>query len=625
MSFRGRLLVFFTIIVVIPMIAVALVLFSLTEDSEHGKVDARLAGGMRTTLAFYEEGREEARTVVARIAADDVLVEALRDADTEAADIRLTDLVAADPDIEAIAYETPAGNLTATPGSADAVAAASVEPTTSSGERLGTLAASTTPAAELARESARYTGLDVRVFRGERVLATTIEGARDVGAESGDVEIGGDEYRARAQEIRETVGPSTGIQILQDASEMSDAITRSRLLIGGLLVAFLVLSLASSVFVVRALQGQVDGFLQAARRLGGGDLAERVPVEGDDEFAALGQEFNTMAEQLEAHIVEVERKRRELEESIRRIGEAFGTGLDRQGLVDLAVRTAIEACDADGGRLVPVDPRELDEVRLADDPALLRALEEAERQVFSPGEGVEPAHRVTDGVHALAMPLVGRHDEEGESETIGAISIAKRGGDFTSEQRDLLAYLTTQTSVSLENADLHRRIQRQAITDELTGLSNVRHFHELLDQEIERAQRFNNHIGLVDGRHRQLQERQRHLRASAGRPRPEGGGARVEGAVARHRLPGSLRRRGDVGDPSPDRHRRRGDARRAHARGDRGAAREAPGRRRCPQDDGELRRGRAAGLGDRQALPDRRGRRSPLPGEAQREEPRGAR
>jgi diguanylate cyclase (GGDEF)-like protein len=95
------------------------------------------------------------------------------------------------------------------------------------------------------------------------------------------------------------------------------------------------------------------------------------------------------------------------------------------------------------------------------------------------------------------MPLVGRHDEEGEGETLGAISIARRGGDFTIEQCDLLAYLTTQTAVSLENVDLHRRIQRQAITDELTGLSNVRHFHELLDQEIERAQRFNNHIGLV--------------------------------------------------------------------------------------------------------------------------------
>jgi diguanylate cyclase (GGDEF)-like protein len=95
------------------------------------------------------------------------------------------------------------------------------------------------------------------------------------------------------------------------------------------------------------------------------------------------------------------------------------------------------------------------------------------------------------------MPLVGRHDEEGDAETVGAISIARRGGDFTIEQCDLFAYLTTQAAVSLENVDLHRRIQRQAITDELTGLSNVRHCHELLDQEIERAQRFENHIGLV--------------------------------------------------------------------------------------------------------------------------------
>ena len=42
MSFRARLLVFFTIIVVIPMIAVALVLFSLTKDSETGKADAQI-------------------------------------------------------------------------------------------------------------------------------------------------------------------------------------------------------------------------------------------------------------------------------------------------------------------------------------------------------------------------------------------------------------------------------------------------------------------------------------------------------------------------------------------------------------------------------------------------------
>jgi diguanylate cyclase (GGDEF)-like protein len=497
MSFRSRLLVFFTIIVVVPMIAVTLVLFSLTEDSEHGKVDARLASGVRTAQALYEDGREAARAPLARVAADDTLSATLRSGHIAGTRSRIRELAAADRRVESIAYFNPSGRPAASAGASPPVAAARAAPTTASGRLLGTLAVSVTSADDLAHETARLTGLDVHIVSGDRVLASTLEGARDVAPESGDTTVNGEDYRARAQDIGEGSGPPTFIHVLQDSSDMSSAISRSRLLIGGLLVAFLVLSLVSSVFVVRALQGQIDNFLQAARRLGGGELGERVPVEGDDEFAALGQQFNTMAEQLQTHVAEVERKRRELEDSIRRIGEAFGAGLDRQGLVDLAVRTAIEACDADAGRMMPVDPRDLDEVRIVNDSGLLKGLEAAERQVFVTGaRGTEPAQGALEGVHALAMPLL-RHDKEGEGETIGAISIARRGSGFTLEQCDLLAYLTTQTAVSLENADLHRRIQRQAITDELTGLSNVRHFHELLDQEIERAQRFNNHIGLV--------------------------------------------------------------------------------------------------------------------------------
>ena len=497
MSFRSRLLVFFTIIVVVPMVAVALVLFSLTEDSEHGKVDSGLASGLRTALSFYEEGRERARPALARIAEDQAFRAALRGGDDGAIEGRLRELAAADPRIVAAALHGESGAVRAAAGSGPPVAAATAAPTTSAGKSLGTLAVSVTAPPALARQAARFTGLDVRVLRGERVLATTIASARDAAADSGDVDLGGEEFRARVQEMREGAGPPTRIHVLQDASEMSDAISRSRLLTGGLILAFLLLSLASSVFVVRALQGQINNFLEAARRLGRGDFGKPVPVEGDDEFAALGEQFNTMAEQLEAHIQEVERKRRELEDSIRRIGEAFGTGLDRQGLVDLSVRTAVEACDAQAGRLLPVDPQELEEVRLVHDPALLSALEAAEREVFRAGDAGEPTRVAVDGMHALGMPLLGRRDGEGEAQTIGAISIARRGGDFTAEQSELLAYLTAQTGVSLENADLHRRIQQQAITDELTGLSNVRHFQELLDQEIERAQRFNTHIGLV--------------------------------------------------------------------------------------------------------------------------------
>ena len=41
-----------------------------------------------------------------------------------------------------------------------------------------------------------------------------------------------------------------------------------------------------------------------------------------------------MSEQLAAKIEEVQRKRGELEETIRRVGEAFAAGLDRQEMVE---------------------------------------------------------------------------------------------------------------------------------------------------------------------------------------------------------------------------------------------------------------------------------------------------
>jgi diguanylate cyclase (GGDEF)-like protein len=51
--------------------------------------------------------------------------------------------------------------------------------------------------------------------------------------------------------------------------------------------------------------------------------------------------------------------------------------------------------------------------------------------------------------------------------------------------------------VSIENVDLHETISMQAVTDELTGLYNLRHFHDSLDTELERSRRFGTNVGLV--------------------------------------------------------------------------------------------------------------------------------
>ena len=75
-----------------------------------------------------------------------------------------------------------------------------------------------------------------------------------------------------------------------------------------------------------------------------------MPAEGNDEFAALGKEFNSMARQLEARLEELQRERERLQEAIRRVGESFSASLDRVGLLEIVVQTAVDGIGAACGR-----------------------------------------------------------------------------------------------------------------------------------------------------------------------------------------------------------------------------------------------------------------------------------
>ena len=259
--------------------------------------------------------------------------------------------------------------------------------------------------------------------------------------------------------------------------------------------------------VSRALTTQIDTFLVAARRLARGDFRKPVPVQGHDEFAQLGREFNSMSEQLASKIEEVKRQRGELSEAIRRVGDALAMGLDRNGVVALAVHTAVDACEAEAGRARAVDSAAFGESSWgSDDPDLLEALEAAERRASNvrlvgtnrgaarPPRMATPA--TVGAAHALAVPMLGLPGSPG-TEYLGVLSIARRKRRFTHEEEELLQYLAGQAVVSIENATLHEAVERQAVTDELTGLANLRAFMNRLEQEIERSRRFSTPLALV--------------------------------------------------------------------------------------------------------------------------------
>jgi two-component system cell cycle response regulator len=68
---------------------------------------------------------------------------------------------------------------------------------------------------------------------------------------------------------------------------------------------------------------------------------------------------------------------------------------------------------------------------------------------------------------------------------------------FEEEQRMTAASLAAQAVVALENARLHRIVERQALVDGLTGLANRRQCETLLSTELARADRFDDSLAVV--------------------------------------------------------------------------------------------------------------------------------
>src|SRR4051794_40613592 len=520
MSFRTWLRVFFFSIVIIPMVAVAFVLFKLTGDSETGRADAGIAAGLRNAFAVYAEDVNRATPALRAAARDGELRAALLARDDRAAARRMNALLRTDPPFPPTAFYEPGGRRAAAAGSPDAVAPRSAPLSRPSGRAFGTLAVSVTYADAFVREVQRLSGREVSIFRNGNRLASTLTGARTTAElgpadESRDFEIAGNEYRGRVDRVSEPVGSPVAIAVFRESHDIGQAISDSRLLIGVILAAVLLGALGFSAMVVRALQNQIGKFLEAARRLAHGDFEHPVPTAGRDEFAALGQEFNSMSEQLAAKIDEVERKRHELEETIRRVGDAFASGLNPQQVAEITVQSAVDACDARAGRVLALDARVFRNVSTgALDGPVAGALETAEKAAFRPRPTVgrelmdgsedgaeEEARRAfpatVDGAHAIAVPMTARLGSSATVQYVGVVSIARYGRGFTRGEEELLGDLAGQAVVSIEKASLHETVQRQAVTDELTGLSNVRELHTVLDREVERSRRFASPLGLV--------------------------------------------------------------------------------------------------------------------------------
>ena len=183
-------------------------------------------------------------------------------------------------------------------------------------------------------------------------------------------------------------------------------------------------------------------------------------------------------------MAELEDERARLKTTLARYGETLAATHDLRALLRTVLETAVAATRARGGRLLLYDPERgeaSEQVRLgtargsrADLPMVV---------VGRP----RPRGRGAAGA-GTAHVIVAARDRGGadpaRGDAAGLVTVVDpEDGAFGEDDVETLAGLAAQAGVAIENARLHRVVEQQAITDELTSLANRRQFYEVLGRE----------------------------------------------------------------------------------------------------------------------------------------------
>ncbi len=454
-SFKVKLVAYFLLLSLLPLAAAFWGFSTVAAKSETRRVDARLQAGLRATLAAYQEALGSADATAGKLARTPAFQRALFRRDRQA----LVRILRGRPNLT---VEAPGGFRV---GKRSPLAVTRrVDVLGASGVR-GTVVAAVPFNASLAHRLEGRSGLEqddhVILLVGGRIVAGPPHARGPFNLPVGrthTVSFAGTKYRAVVAGTLDTRSATTiGVITPQARIDAANRDATNRLLIG--LLAALVFVACVAYVEGRAIVRTIRRLVDAARAIARGDLQERVPVQGRDEFALLGRTFNQMAFQLQTRLDELEAERGRLRDVISRFGEALGATHDSEQLMRLIVEAAMEATSATGGVLVGMS-----------------------------GELVKSGYP-DKGIARIEVPL--------QAGQLNFGSLILFGDDFSDEDRMTAVSLASHAVVALDNARLHRIVERQAMMDGLTGLANRRQCEESLADELARVDRFGGSLAIV--------------------------------------------------------------------------------------------------------------------------------
>jgi diguanylate cyclase (GGDEF)-like protein len=457
-SFKLRLVTYFLLLSLLPLLAAAWAFNEVAERSERGSADSRLLTALRVAQVDFAEETAAAGRDATSLSKASQVQQAFRERDRSAF-VRIAGEV---PHASFYSH----GVLLAGEGRPTYGSTRRADVWAPSGALLGWVTVSVPLDEELLGSLRRAAGLKEAdrfaiASAGKVVAPGSLRDSIALPVQHARyVELAGKSYRAVGTGLLAGERPAAliGVTPKEDIDAAVSSLRQRFILFALLALAAVgVLAYALGRTIVHSLKQLAD----AAGAIARGHFERRVPTRGRDEFARVGHAFNDMAAQLELRLEELAAERGRAREATARLGEALAATHDQYALLPVIVTSTVEATGAAAGRLV------------------------------LNGEEIATAGDLQAAGAPLAIPLA----TEGAGEAV--LYLTPEGPDFSDDARELAHWLGTQASIALENARLHRLVERRASTDGLTELANRRHFEEALAAEITRAERFGGTLALV--------------------------------------------------------------------------------------------------------------------------------
>ena len=498
MRFRHKLSIVLVGLALVPLIGAGLIVQALLTRDAVRTVDAKLSIGAAGAAAAYRSQQVVAQTVAVQLASRPDVASAFRDRDASQLDLSSVPpgySVSLVDDKGTFAGSVPAGPVWQ--------AKAELVPHIDERRVIVSMPLNDELLLRVAAQSPLPDGVDLALASAGHVIASPdgLSGALSgftPGQAASDGSIGDADVRAQSVRVGGPGPPKAVTEMVANypkgrIDDRIDAL-RLKLLVPLALLAGLVAALAllAADRISRALSQLSQRALALVR------LQTPLPPSQGDELEELNVALDTMSSELTHRMTELEGERARLKTTVARYGETLAATHDLRVLLSGVLELAVQATKARGGRLLLYDTQNgeaTEQVRLGtargsrtDLPMVVqvgRGIEGEALQAQEPRSSASPRALLT-------VPIVR------ERALLGCFTVVDaEGGVFGPDDVETLSGLAVQAGVAIENARLHRAVEQQAITDDLTGLANRRQFYEVLGREFERAHRFGTPLSLV--------------------------------------------------------------------------------------------------------------------------------